>query len=83
MWSYTEDGSIDTVDVVVDLDGDGKPIKKIGELKDGIVDTTKTGDGETTEQQENKPEEEKHTEKGGHKVLLLSVEAPDDEIESL
>ena len=40
IWSYTEDGSIDTTDVVVDLDGDGKPLKKIGEAKDGVVDTT-------------------------------------------
>ena len=40
IWGYTEDGSIDTKDVVVDLDGDGKAVKKVGKLKDGVVDTT-------------------------------------------
>ncbi|KAH8729592.1 signal peptide peptidase-domain-containing protein [Ilyonectria robusta] len=86
MWTYTEDGSIDTIDVVVDLDGDGKAIKTIGELKDGVVDTTKDKD----EDEENKKKEseaqaqedaKKSDGKGGHKVFLLSIEtvAEDDE----
>ncbi|KAI9163252.1 Intramembrane protease 2 [Paramyrothecium foliicola] len=41
LWSYTEDGSLDTRDVVVDLDGSGNPIKTVGKLEDGVVDTTK------------------------------------------
>lgn len=40
VWAYTEDGSIDTVDVVVDLDGDGNMVKEIGKLENGVVDTT-------------------------------------------
>ncbi|KAI5464592.1 signal peptide peptidase-domain-containing protein [Mariannaea sp. PMI_226] len=91
MWKYTEDGSIDTIDVVVDLDGDGKPVKEIGKLKDGVVDTTKKDedskakDGEKSPQ-ETKAEEDKHSEKGekgGHKVFVFSVEAPEDEVEDL
>lgn len=41
LWRYTEDGSIDTMDVVVELDGSGKAIKTIGKLENGVVDMTK------------------------------------------
>ncbi|KAK2589506.1 hypothetical protein QQS21_012819 [Conoideocrella luteorostrata] len=41
MWKYTENGSLDTMDVVVNLDGDGNATERIGELEDGVVDTTK------------------------------------------
>lgn len=58
IWGYTEDGSIDTTDVVVDLDGDGKAIKRLGKLKDGVVDTT------IKEDEEHKDEEKKDTDKG-------------------
>ncbi|CAK7217291.1 hypothetical protein SBRCBS47491_003114 [Sporothrix bragantina] len=34
MWAYTEDSSLDTKDVVVDVDADGKPIKKDDEEKE-------------------------------------------------
>lgn len=79
MYEYTEDGSIDTVDVVVDLDGDGRPIKQIGELKDGVVDTTGSA-----HEGGHKRSEERHAENsGGHTVLSLSIEAPDDEVERL
>ncbi|KFA77559.1 hypothetical protein S40288_05748 [Stachybotrys chartarum IBT 40288] len=93
LWTYTEDDSMDTVDVVVEVDGDGKPVKKIGKLEDGVVDTTKEKKGakeksrgekaaDTTKDKgeadiEGKPQK-------GHRVFLLSLEAPpegDDELE--
>ncbi|KAJ4310076.1 hypothetical protein N0V84_011156 [Fusarium piperis] len=72
MWKYTEDGSLDMIDVVVDLDGEGNAIKTIGKLKDGVVDTTKKDDEKDDEK------EVKDSNKGdgkGHKVFLLSIEA--------
>ncbi|KAH7175554.1 signal peptide peptidase-domain-containing protein [Dactylonectria macrodidyma] len=85
MWTYTEDGSIDTIDVVVDLDGNGKAIKTIGELKDGVVDTTKAkdedkdGKDKASEAQASQEGAEKTNSKDGHKVFLFSVEAPAEE----
>lgn len=91
MWKYTEDGSLDTEDVVVDLDSDGNAIKTIGLLEDGVVDTTKEKKDEKEkkleeEAQEKKKVDEKVTReqaKKGHKVFLLSIEAPpeDEELE--
>lgn len=85
MWKYTEDGSIDTLDVVVDLDGNGKAIKTIGELKDGVVDTTKAKDDKKEEKDENPTEasqgDVKKGSKAGHSVFLLSVDAPPEEDE--
>ncbi|KAH7157543.1 signal peptide peptidase-domain-containing protein [Dactylonectria estremocensis] len=82
MWTYTEDGSIDTIDVVVDLDGEGKAIKTIGELKDGVVDTTKVkdvgkdGKKKASEAQASQEGADKISSKDGHKVFLFSIEAP-------
>ncbi|KAJ4205621.1 hypothetical protein NW767_003682 [Fusarium falciforme] len=73
MWKYTEDGSLDTIDVVVDLDGEGNAIKTIGKLKDGVVDTTKKDDEK--EDEKATKDGKKDDGKGGHKVFLLSIEA--------
>lgn len=73
MWKYTEDGSLDTIDVVVDLDGEGNAIKTIGKLKDGVVDTTKKDDDK--EDEKDTKDSKKDDGKGGHKVFLLSIEA--------
>lgn len=35
MWTYTEDGSLDTEDVVVELDADGRVVKEISSKKEG------------------------------------------------
>ncbi|KAF4971500.1 hypothetical protein FZEAL_9843 [Fusarium zealandicum] len=79
MWKYTEDGSLDTVDVVVDLDGDGNAVKTIGKLEDGVVDTTKKDadkDAEETSKDVTETAEDgKKDAKEGHKVFLLSIEA--------
>ncbi|KAL6871792.1 signal peptide peptidase domain-containing protein [Trichoderma novae-zelandiae] len=82
LWMYTEDGSLDTVDVVVDLDGNGKAVKTIGKLEDGVVDTTKKDkkkdDEKEKEKEKGKEKSEEVMEAGkkGHKVFFISLEAP-------
>lgn len=67
IWGYTEDGSIDTRDVVVDLDGDGRAVKKVGKLKDGVVDTTKDDDKdkETDGEKDEKKDGSERGSRGG------------------
>ncbi|KAM4065202.1 signal peptide peptidase domain-containing protein [Hirsutella rhossiliensis] len=91
VWRYTEDGSLDTMDVVVDLDGEGKAIKTVGKLENGVVDTTKDkkGDGkECPDKADDKVKDDESASKSrkgggagkkGHQVFLLSLEAPADE----
>jgi minor histocompatibility antigen H13 len=92
LWMYTEDGSLDTVDVVVDLDGNGKAVKTIGKLKDGVVDTTKDDKDEEKEKEKKEEEEKKKKEeeekksaeagqtvRKGHQVFSISLEAPSEE----
>ena len=88
VWTYTEDGSLDTMDVVVDLDGEGRALKRIGKLEDGVVDTTKDGDGndkdgEAKDGKGKEKEHAKHDAAGGggqgHRVLLLSLDAPSND----
>ncbi|KAI6775338.1 hypothetical protein HG530_002096 [Fusarium avenaceum] len=79
MWKYTEDGSLDVVDVVVDLDGEGNPIKTIGKLEDGVVDTTKKDEKDDKKDKESKEDEKKRDEKKGdskdqHRVFMLSID---------
>lgn len=88
LWSYTEDGSLDKIDVVVDLDANGNAVKTIGKLEDGVVDTTKD---ESKDKEAEKAKDEKNTGDGkdktkterhankGHRVFLLSVEAPPED----
>lgn len=89
LWMYTEDGSLDTVDVVVDLDGNGKAVKTIGKLENGVVDTTKDDkkddekEKEKEEQKKKEEEEKKSAEAGqtgrkGHQVFSISLEAPSE-----
>lgn len=79
LWMYTEDGSLDTIDVVVDLDGNGKAVKTIGKLEDGVVDTTKDDKKKEDEKDKEKSKEKKAEaakDKKGHKVFFVSLEAP-------
>ncbi|KAF4448461.1 hypothetical protein F53441_8129 [Fusarium austroafricanum] len=80
MWKYTEDGSLDKIDVVVDLDGEGNAIKTIGRLKDGVVDTTKNDEKKDENEKKDKDAEKMKDEKENrgkekHYVFMLSVEA--------
>ncbi|KAL6858110.1 hypothetical protein ACO1O0_005562 [Amphichorda felina] len=85
IWAYTEDGSIDTRDVVVDLDGDGRAVKKVGKLKDGVVDTTKDGDkdketdGSKDEKKDGSKDEKKDGSKRGSKGGEEGVKDADGE----
>ena len=92
LWSYTEDGSLDTVDEIVVLDGEGNAVKRIGEIEDGVVDTTKRKDDEkvpegdknekgsvTSENTKNEPQNDapKHTKiQIPNQIFLLSITAP-------
>ncbi|PNP44884.1 hypothetical protein TGAMA5MH_03297 [Trichoderma gamsii] len=91
LWMYTEDGSLDTVDVVVDLDGNGKAVKTIGKLEDGVVDMTKDDKKKDEEKEKEKKEEEEkkkkeeeekkkagQTGRKGHQVFSISLEAPSE-----
>lgn len=94
LWKYTEDGSLDTVDVVVDLDADGNPVKTIGKLENGVVDTTKKEDKDSTANAKKSGSTDNAKEKGAntqtsgeeekeknHHVFLFSLEAPPDDKE--
>lgn len=92
VWGYTEDGSIDKTDVVVDLDANGKEVKKLGKLKDGVLDTTQDGEKKDDKKKEDdedkkagtgekdtaieKSSDGKEKRKKGHKVFYLSLETP-------
>ncbi|KAI9904252.1 hypothetical protein N3K66_000781 [Trichothecium roseum] len=81
VWSYTEDGSIDKTDVVVDLDGEGKPLKRIGEMKDGVIDTTITKDGDKDKEKEKdgKKKDDKEAEKNKDDVESSCVDSDDSD----
>ncbi|KAH6992522.1 signal peptide peptidase-domain-containing protein [Fusarium venenatum] len=76
MWKYTEDGSLDVIDVVVDLDGHGNAVKTIGKLENGVVDLTK--DDKKEKEDEKKKEEKKGDGKEQHRVFMLSVDAEEE-----
>ncbi|KAM0561217.1 hypothetical protein ACHAPJ_003722 [Fusarium lateritium] len=76
MWKYTEDGSLDVIDVVVDLDGEGNAVKTLGKLEDGVVDTTKKDEKKDEDKDKDKKEKDDKEGKGKeeHRVFLLSIE---------
>lgn len=90
LWLYTEDGSLDTIDVVVELDGKGRAVKTIGKLEDGVVDMTKDDKEKEKEEEEEKEKKEKEEEekkksaeagqtgRKGHQVFSISLEAPSE-----
>lgn len=94
IWRYTEDGSLDTTDVIVEVDGQGNSIKAIGVLKDGIVDTTKTDDEKTKEKEKADEEKEKKERqerddkekkealaKKGYSVFSVTLDVPPEDEE--
>ncbi|KAF5016788.1 hypothetical protein F66182_11416 [Fusarium sp. NRRL 66182] len=81
MWKYTEDGSLDVVDVVVELDGEGNAVKTIGKLEGGVVDTTKKDEKKDKDKEGSKDKDEKtkdvvknSEEKEDRRVFSLSIE---------
>lgn len=77
MWTYTEDGSIDTQDVVVELDGSGNVIK---EISNGEEDKKKADEEKKkTEDREREAEKKRFAEtraKRGYDVFHFSIRAP-------
>lgn len=90
MWKYTEDGSLDKTDVIVEVDGDGNIIKDIPTEKDKDDQTDKQKEDSEKNAAEEKTEKagdnlsdaavtaEKLRKDKGEKypVFLLSIEAP-------
>ncbi|KAI1365266.1 signal peptide peptidase-domain-containing protein [Xylaria arbuscula] len=76
MWTYTEDGSLDKLDVVIEVDGDGNQIKKIRGGENGDKETSSSND----KKEEGGGNEAKTDEKSNgiqqYPVFLLSLEAP-------
>ncbi|KAH6697505.1 signal peptide peptidase family protein [Plectosphaerella plurivora] len=75
MWIYTEDGSLDTEDVVVELDGDGNVIKVIDDKE------KKLGDEDETKKDKKKDEAEQAKKSAemrakGYDLYHFSVRAP-------
>ncbi|KAK1458089.1 signal peptide peptidase [Colletotrichum melonis] len=73
MWMYTEDGSLDTRDVVVELDGDGNVVK---ELKNDEDEKKKKKDEEEKTAEEKKAIEKRDAEKTEYSIVSFSVTAP-------
>ncbi|KAI0428392.1 signal peptide peptidase-domain-containing protein [Xylaria sp. FL1042] len=91
MWKYTEDGSLDKLDVIVEVDGDGNVIKEIKDEEDKDKDKDKDkseqndkkeGDQKVIETGDKRGDESLATETAGkdkeeqYPVFLLSIEAP-------
>lgn len=86
MWGYTEDGSLDTEDVVVEVDGAGKVVKEsAGKRRDGDAEEgNKEEDGDKKNEEaggQGKGEAEielgdLNLTPGRHELFLLSVTVP-------
>ncbi|KAJ8122454.1 hypothetical protein O1611_g9833 [Lasiodiplodia mahajangana] len=90
MWQYTEDGSLDKTDVIVEVDGEGNVIKEIQDEKDADGqkdkqnedDEKKSTDEKITKAVDKPSDEASTTDKAGkdragkYPVFLLSIEAP-------
>ncbi|KAI1420840.1 signal peptide peptidase-domain-containing protein [Xylaria sp. FL1777] len=66
MWEYTEDGSLDKLDVIVEVDGEGNVIKEVEDEED------KNKDKDEDEQNDKKDE--------GDKKITEARDEPSDEI---
>ncbi|KAF6837473.1 signal peptide peptidase [Colletotrichum plurivorum] len=79
MWTYTEDGSLDTRDVVVEVDGNGNVIKEV--KKDGDKDEEKKKKAEEEQAAKEKKlaeakEDEKEAERSEYSIVSFSITAP-------
>jgi len=83
MWNYTEDGSLDTQDVVVEVDGDGNVIdtktsgksvqsESLASVRPSEKADVATGVSKVTEAKD------RDSSRQGHDVFLLSIHAPPD-----
>jgi minor histocompatibility antigen H13 len=78
MWGYTEDGSLDTEDVVVEVDGEGRVVKEVGGKKEGESEGGEAEaevKGDVDAEVEGK-ERERATAAGLHELFVFSVTVP-------
>ncbi|KAK4125224.1 hypothetical protein N657DRAFT_655289 [Parathielavia appendiculata] len=72
MWGYTEDGSLDTEDVIIEVDGEGKVVKEVGgkqrESENGGIKVKGVGGVEEKDERRDTP--------GRQELFLFSVTAP-------
>ncbi|OHE99403.1 signal peptide peptidase [Colletotrichum orchidophilum] len=79
MWMYTEDGSLDTRDVVVELNGDGNVVKEVKDddgKKDDEKEKKKKKEEEEKAAEEKKVAEKRDAEKTEYSIVAFSVTAP-------
>ncbi|KAK4162517.1 signal peptide peptidase-domain-containing protein [Cladorrhinum sp. PSN259] len=78
IWAYTEDGSLDTEDVVVEVDADGQIVPKKEEEKraDGELEDCDKGAEEHQEDDGKAVKSKKEKEAGDYDVFLFSITAP-------
>ncbi|KAI0551437.1 signal peptide peptidase-domain-containing protein [Xylaria curta] len=79
MWKYTEDGSLDKMDVIVEVDGEGNVIKNVTTQEDKDQENDKKDEKKSTEERIQKPGDKPKANKDKTKrypVFLLSIEAP-------
>ena len=90
MWTYTEDGSLDTKDVIVEVDGDGNVIKAVRHEKKNDDDRKKEDDHEKSSSDDKASSGEgvvskedanahKSTDHKGHDVFVFVIRAPGDD----
>ncbi|KAJ9145548.1 Intramembrane protease 2 [Coniochaeta hoffmannii] len=70
MCRFTEDGSLDTEDVVVELDGEGNVIKEVGKKEEGTVS------GGVEKDRTPRDKEAPEIPRGDYSVFLISLTAP-------
>ncbi|KAJ8104842.1 hypothetical protein ONZ43_g7665 [Nemania bipapillata] len=85
MWKYTEDGSLDKTEVIVEVDGEGNIIKEIEDQKEKDAEKDKqkgSNDKNSTDEKLENTGDKLGNEKAGkdkaakYPVFLLSIEAP-------
>ncbi len=83
MWGYTEDGSLDVEDVVVEVDGEGRVVgeekegKKEGEEKKEAGEKREVGEDEKKEEAEAGGQEQAQRHRAGFRELFVfSIAAP-------
>ncbi|KAI0388391.1 signal peptide peptidase-domain-containing protein [Xylariaceae sp. FL0594] len=75
MWKYTEDGSLDKSDVIVEVDGEGNVVKEVeGDVKKQEEAKDKKDEGGSDADREG--QEATSKEKVRYPVFVLSIEAP-------
>lgn len=78
MWKYTEDGSLDVEDVVVDVDGDGNVIKAPKE-KAGEKDASALALEKTKKKSEDGDAEKEEEEDDTYDLFSLSIKVPKED----